>query len=36
MAARILDRAVDQHLALVHHRDAVGYLKDAVDVVLDE
>ena len=34
--ARVLDGAVDQHAALVHHRDAVGELEHAVDVVLDE
>ena len=31
-----LDAAVDQHLAIVHHRDDVGDLKDTVDVVLDQ
>ena len=36
VAARLLDRAVDQHLALVHHGDVVGDLEHAIDVVLDE
>ena len=31
-----LGRAVDQHLALAHHRDPVGKGEDAVDVVLDQ
>ena len=34
--ARILDRAVDQHLAVIHHRDMVGQAEHAVDVVLDQ
>ena len=34
--AGILDRAVEQHTALVHDGDVVGELEDAVDVVLDE
>ena len=33
---RILDRSVDEHLSLVHHRDGVRDLEHAVDVVLHE
>ena len=36
VAARVLDAAVHQHGALVHHGDDIGDLEDAVDVVLDQ
>jgi len=36
VAARLLDRAIDQHLAFVHDRDMVGDLEHQIDVVLDE
>ena len=36
VVARIVDAAVHQHAAFVHHGDDVGDLEHAVDVVLDQ
>ena len=32
----VLHRTVDKHFALVHHRDSIRDLKDAVDVMLNQ